>query len=187
MRGRNRLAILAIVGVGVAAIGVAVGLILTPGGHPGGDPGAQLLRALRPVTAALPPDARVMNSSSTEPHWDDCRGGENYTCTTPGWTLASVEVQFATAIAAGPLLRHANSVLTARGWCLSKQESSPLGPVLTWARSVPGGGWAWVSLGPGDRGPGTPLTWSLDASAPAAGHEVVAGPLSSSPCLSAQP
>ena len=187
MRGRNRWAVLTAVGVGLAAIGVASGLSLTRGGHPGGDPGGQILRALRPVTDALPADAKVMNRFSNEPYWDDCQGGESYSCTRPGWGLAGVDVQFTTATSAGPLLQHANSVLTAKGWCLSARESSPLGPVLTWAMAVPGGKWGWVTLGPGDMGPGSPLMWNLAASAPAIGHEVERIPLSSPPCLPHQP
>ena len=180
MRRRSSRAIVAVVGVGLAAVGV--GLTISQGGHPGGDPGGRILHALRPATDAVPSDAKVINSLSAEPYWDDCRGSESYSCTRPGWGLVNAVVEFTTKSAAEPLLRHADAVLTAQGWCLSSRESSPLGPVLTWAKMVPGGRWGWATLSPGDQGPGSPLTWDLSASAPALGPGIQASPLSDPPC-----
>jgi hypothetical protein len=159
----------------LAVIVLITVVIVNPFGssHGDADPGGRILATLRPSLDIIPPGGQVMLSTSNEPQWGygcEDNGG------LPGWGPVMVDAEFRTNEPVNHLFTDANARVTQLGWSLEQTDATPLGPEITWTRPLPTGGHATVTLSPGDRGPGTPTFWDLDAIAPPHGKQPTCGP-----------
>jgi len=117
---------------------VAAGIWLWIGAQPTGDPGGRVLDQLRPATAALPSDARIVYRNEVEPRWDSCDGRPG----TEGWNDVVMQVHFTTATADINVLSNADAALRRLGWL--PDTSRPAGS--SWRKALANGTTARASL-----------------------------------------
>jgi hypothetical protein len=83
-------------------------------GHPGGDPGGQMLNRLKATTTGmLPPGAYVREGMTVDASWQTCAtgdGGPN------GWIGPSIRVEFATSTTPQQVISRLQAVAKRNGW-----------------------------------------------------------------------
>jgi hypothetical protein len=147
-------------------IAVVIAVATAGGGHGNPDPGGVRLKALTAATAAaLPSDARVTLHGGGEPRWDSCDGRAG----TFGWDDIMVDYQFTTEQPPGAMIAVTAGAWQRLGWAVSEQ-TSPLGPSVSGAKSLATGDAMRVVLGPQQRVAGGAVTWGVDGDAPPAGQ-----------------
>jgi len=83
-------------------------------GHPGGDPGGQMLNRLKATTAGmLPPGADVREHVTVEASWETCAAGDGGP---NGWIGPSVRVEFATSLPVQQVISRFKAGAIRNGW-----------------------------------------------------------------------
>jgi hypothetical protein len=151
---------LVIVG-GLLLVLVAVGLTIwsSQPGQPGGDPGGRILRALVPVSTAVPVGATDVSTLSSESGWSpacpDNPGGR------AGWSAVRVDTRFTTALPREQVVSAVNSVLVGNGWARHDESFGPSqGVVARWTKRLSTGDPGEAEVYPVPAGS---TNWSLTA------------------------
>jgi hypothetical protein len=134
-RSRHRWRGLAIAGCLLVVLAVGLTLWLSGPGHPGGDPGGRILRALRPASTAVPVGSTDILTQSYDSVWSaacpDNPGGHS------GWSEVSVSTRFTNALPKEQVVSGVNSVLVRDGWTRHDESfASGQGVVAHWTKRL---------------------------------------------------
>jgi hypothetical protein len=123
--------------VGGLLVFLAVGLTLwlSGPGQPEGDPGGRILRALQPVSTAVPAGSTDIVMQNYDSVWSaacpDNPGGH------AGWSEVSVATRFTNALPKEQVVRTVNSVLVRDGWTRRDESFGPgQGVVAHWTKRL---------------------------------------------------
>lgn len=151
--------------LGLAAIAL---YLWVPGATPfhyGGDPGGSIVGSLRAqVTAAMPPDAKVVDSHTTGAKWitHGCDG-------TSGWTTPRFDLVFTSKEAPATVIEHPSRSLASSGWTKFNQPVYE-GIGQLWTQPSPSVGTMYLSTDQPPKLP--PGTWDMGGYLPPVGQAV---------------
>ena len=101
-------------GGGLALVFLIGSIWIVRQGHPGGDPGGQMLDRLQAkTTGMLPPGAHVRERATVAATWQTCAAGDGGPS---GWIGPSVRVEFATSMTPQQVISRSEAVAIRNGW-----------------------------------------------------------------------
>jgi hypothetical protein len=142
-RLRDPLRTIILVGAAVLIVGACVTWFVWPRQPGGGDPGAHILSQLRPVSRAVPPNAKIEYAHYNEPRWDSCDGIAG----TFGWDDPSAQIEFTWTGSPTALIGYAEAALAPSGWGAYTPEVSNGLPGAGWTKRLNNGTTARAQLG----------------------------------------
>jgi hypothetical protein len=131
-----------------------------------GDPGGERRAVASQVSSAVPEGAQVLQVGDGTSRRDSCDGRPG----TEGWSPIVVAYQFTTDDSSASVVAHASRAMAAQHWTQTSRDEGPLGPVLTWTKTVTSGVTARATLAPEGHLSGQPTSWDLTAMVPPAGQ-----------------
>lgn len=141
-RPRHPLGTLALLGVGLLIAATCVVWLLSSHPRSGGDPGGRILRELRTISNAVPPDATAAFSNYDEPMWDSCDGRVG----TGGWDNVVAQINFTWSGSPARLIGEVRTVLERSGWGSYRPLVNNGIPGGEWSRNLRTGTGASVQL-----------------------------------------
>jgi hypothetical protein len=141
-RRRNPLRTMALLGVALVIAATCVIWLLSSHHRSGGDPGGRILRELRTISKAVPPNATVAYAHYDEPMWDSCDGRAG----TGGWDKVVVQINFAWSGSPTGLIGRVRTVLEQSGWGNYRPLVNDGIPGAEWSKNLQTGTGASVQL-----------------------------------------
>ena len=138
VRGRRGRLVITLGLVLLLVIGLTA-LVLSRSKHSGGDPGGQVLRALSPVTNAVPSGSTILGTQKDDAVWSPACPGNPYG--RAGWSGVKVLTTFKSTGTVQQVVSTVGSALEAQGWTptLPVDDAAwQYTPLAEWTRSLSG-------------------------------------------------